>query len=262
MSGILKYPRTKHLEGSRLQPGDEDLDQVPLDWYRDRHVVVEEKLDGANCGIRFDAEGRMSLQSRGHVLRGGARERHFALFKTWAPTHRDALWAALGSRYVMYGEWLYAKHTIYYDQLPHFFLEFDILDTETGSFLETDRRVQLLQGTPIRSVPVLRRGLGRELPPPSEMITRSLYKGAAWRERLSNEAASRGIDVEQTLRETDLSDEAEGLYIKVEEGGVVQERLKWIRASFLTAVLDSGDHWMERPILPNALAEGVDIFAR
>ena len=27
---IHKYPRTPHLEGSRLQPGDEDLDAVPL----------------------------------------------------------------------------------------------------------------------------------------------------------------------------------------------------------------------------------------
>ena len=27
---IFKYPRTKHLEGSRLQKGDEDLSQVPF----------------------------------------------------------------------------------------------------------------------------------------------------------------------------------------------------------------------------------------
>ena len=28
---IRKYPRTPHLEGSRLQPGDEDLSQIPFD---------------------------------------------------------------------------------------------------------------------------------------------------------------------------------------------------------------------------------------
>ena len=27
---IIKYPRTPHLAGSRLQPGDEDLSQVPF----------------------------------------------------------------------------------------------------------------------------------------------------------------------------------------------------------------------------------------
>jgi len=28
---IRKYPRTPHLEGSRVQPGDEDLESVPLE---------------------------------------------------------------------------------------------------------------------------------------------------------------------------------------------------------------------------------------
>ena len=52
----------------------------------------------------------------------------------------------------------------------------------------------------------------------------------------------------------------EGLYIKVEEEGRVVERYKFIRASFLTTVLDSGSHWLRRPILPNQLDAGVDLF--
>jgi hypothetical protein len=48
---IHKYPRTPHLAGSRLQPGDHDLEQVPLEALTGRFVVVEEKLDGANAGI-------------------------------------------------------------------------------------------------------------------------------------------------------------------------------------------------------------------
>ena len=67
---IHKYPRTPHLEGSRLQPGDEDLDAVPLATLRGRHVVIEEKLDGANAGISVGDDGRLRLQSRGHVLTG------------------------------------------------------------------------------------------------------------------------------------------------------------------------------------------------
>ena len=27
---LKKYPRTRHLAGSRLQPGDEDLSQIPF----------------------------------------------------------------------------------------------------------------------------------------------------------------------------------------------------------------------------------------
>jgi hypothetical protein len=52
----------------------------------------------------------------------------------------------------------------------------------------------------------------------------------------------------------------EGLYVKVEEGGEVRARYKLIRASFLTTVVDSGGHWLDRPIVPNRLAAGVDLF--
>ncbi len=90
MEQICKYPRTRHLEGSRLQPGDQDLEQVAWPSLADRHLVIEEKVDGANAGISFTAGGELRLQSRGHYLEGGGRERHFALFKTWAARHRAA----------------------------------------------------------------------------------------------------------------------------------------------------------------------------
>jgi hypothetical protein len=53
----------------------------------------------------------------------------------------------------------------------------------------------------------------------------------------------------------------EGLYIKVEDTDTVVERFKFVRSSFLQAVDESGDHWLNRPIIPNQLKEGVDIFA-
>ena len=61
--------------------------------------------------------------------------------------------------------------------------------------------------------------------------------------------------------ETDRSDSMEGLYVKVEEGGRVVERYKFIRADYLAVVLQSGSHWLDRPILPNGLRPGVDLFA-
>ena len=50
---LRKYPRTAHLEGSRCQPGDEDLESVPFASIAGRHLVVEEKVDGANAFQRF-----------------------------------------------------------------------------------------------------------------------------------------------------------------------------------------------------------------
>jgi hypothetical protein len=255
-----KYPRTHHLEGSRLQPGDEDAEQVPLARLRGRYVVAEEKLDGANAGVSFDAAGRLWLQSRGHFLTGGPREKHFHLFKRWAHAHAAALHAALGNRHILYGEWLYAKHTVFYDRLPHYFLEFDVLDTATAEFLSTARRRELLSGTPVVPVPVLHAG---PLPDPAALpalVGRSLYKGANWRVRLTEACSARGLDAERVWRETDRTDLAEGLYVKVEEDGRVVGRYKFVRAEFLTAVVDSGTHWLQRPVVPNGLAAGVDLF--
>ena len=54
-----KYPRTQHLTGSRLQPGDEDLAQIPFAELQGKFVVVEEKYDGANAGVSFTNDGQL-----------------------------------------------------------------------------------------------------------------------------------------------------------------------------------------------------------
>ncbi|MEP0854434.1 RNA ligase family protein [Trichocoleus sp. DQ-U1] len=141
---MYKYPRTPHIEGSRLQPGDEDLDSVPFSAIASQYVAVEEKVDGANAAISFSSDGQILLRSRGHYLTGGEREKHFNLFKQWAYRHAGTFWEVLGDRYILYGEWLYAKHTVFYDSLPHYFLEFDVLDVEQQQFLSTQRRKELL----------------------------------------------------------------------------------------------------------------------
>jgi hypothetical protein len=255
-----KYPRTRHIAGSRLQPGDEDLESVPFSELAGRHLVVEEKMDGANAALRFDTAGTLLLQSRGHYLQGGAREKHFDLFKRWASSHARALHARLGHRYILYGEWLYAKHTIFYDALPHYFLEFDVVDTQDGTFLSTAHRRELLDGAPIVSVPVLYEGALRADGALTALIGRARYKSDAWKARLRGAAEERGLDVDRIVRETDPSDEMEGLYVKVEEGGHVTGRFKFVRYGFLTSVVDSGTHWLRRPIVPNELAPGVDLF--
>jgi hypothetical protein len=260
MQQIHKYPRTRHIEGSRLQPGDEDLDAVKFSKLAGRHLVVEEKVDGANCGISFATNGELQLQSRGHFLTGGPREKHFALFKQWANSHAAALRDRLDDRYVIYGEWLFAKHTIFYDALPHYLMEFDVLDTANGEFLSTPRRAELLDGLPIVSVRVLYEGEFKNKKDLTLLIGASEFIRPGHLVRLRHETERLGFDADKILRETDRSTEMEGLYIKVEEDGVVTERYKYIRPDFLTAVLAADGHWLNRPIVPNLLVDGVDLF--
>ena len=254
---IVKYPRTQHLEGSRLQQGDEDLSQVPFSSIKGKFIVIEEKVDGANCALSFNDEGEMLLQSRGHYLTGGYRERHFNLFKQWAMVHKDEFYKVLGSRYIMYGEWLYAKHTVYYDKLPHYFMEFDIYDRQTEKFLSTKARKELLKGLPVESVFVLAEGKFNKLDDILIYLDRSKFISDNHIENLRETAISLGLDPDRIIRETDYSKTMEGLYIKIEEGDEVVGRLKYVRYSFLQTVVESDSHWLDRPIVPNKLNKDI-----
>lgn len=258
---IRKYPRTPHIQGSRLQPGDEDLSQIPFSYLKGKHLVVEEKIDGANSGISFDENGTLLLQSRGHYLTGGPKERDYNLLKQWGSVHRDALYAVLGSRYILYGEWMYRKHAVYYDRLPHYFLEFDVLDRQTGTFLSTQRRRELLRGLPICSVPVLAEGEFQTREQLLQLLGPSRYISPAHLDILRETCERLGIDPEPQCAATDKGNTMEGLYIKIEEDSQVVDRMKYVRASFLQDLELPNTDWGNRVLIPNGLSIPVeDIF--
>jgi len=266
LTAIHKYPRTPHILGSGLQADDDTATIVAFADLAGRYLVVEEKMDGANSAISFAADGRLLLQSRGHYLTGGPRERQFDLFKRWARRYTAELWNLLGDRYILYGEWLYAKHTIYYTDLPHYFLEFDIYDIQEDAFLSTVRRRELLRAAPfLASVLVLREGTFDSLAEltaligPSHFITVSETTGDHLA-GLRGAARAQGIDPQRAVAETDPTPLMEGLYVKVEEGGRVTERYKYVRRGFLQTVIDSQSHWMDRPLLPNSLRAGASLL--
>lgn len=261
MDSIQKYPRTPHLEGSGVQPGDETLASISFQELVGRRLVITEKMDGANCGIRFTADGRLLLQSRGHYLVGGGRERQFDLFKAWTYRNAAELWDVLSDRYLLYGEWLYAKHTLFYTELSHYFLEFDIYDAMAGEFLDTDRRQGLLDRLPfVVSTRLIMRAVMPSLTSIIDLMAPSPFVGHEFLCRLQECCEASGLKTDQVLRETDQTGLMEGLYLKVEEGGLVTARCKYVRPGFRTAVLDSQSHWKNRPIIPNCLRQGVSLF--
>jgi hypothetical protein len=263
MKQILKYPRTPHLRGSTLQQGD-DPEQVSMATLKGRgSFVFEEKADGANAGLSFDPDdGDLVLQSRGHPLDGGGRERQFDIFKAWAQTFEGDFREALSRRYVVYGEWMAAKHSEFYDKLPHLFLSYDLYDRENDAFLSTPARARVLGGLPIVPVHVVHEGWvpDKEVP---KLVRNSVYKTPNWRETLKRVAEAARQDPEQVLKETDNTDLAEGVYLKVEDDarGLTIGRYKFVRHEFLQVIADSGSHWASRPIIHNQLAPGVDLYA-
>jgi len=248
MDQILKYPRTKHIETSKWQTGDV-RDYIAMSELKTKNLVIEEKMDGSNSGISF-INGKLMLQSRGHYLLGHPRELHFSYFKQWANQHMIQLKELLGERYIMYGEYLFAIHCIFYDQLPAFFMEFDIYDKEERVFLSTERRQKMLEGVEfIKSVKVLGTGKFDSL---KELL--SLFGKSNFISENPQKVFSEKYPNNSSIHELDFKGEMEGLYIKWEDENKVLGNYKWVRASFIQTVLKS-NHWVEKKMIKNLLNE-------
>ena len=238
----IKFPKTPRLT--------EVMGQDRQAW-RTLLTTVEEKCDGSNVAVWFDGEG-LRLQSRGHILYGGTRERQFTAFHGWAASRLDELRAALGWRFVLYGEWCYAKHRSYYDALPDWFVGFDVLDLETNRFLGTAARDEILVSCRAATVPRLWQGPFGKAPAFASFIGTSRFKTIKWRAALAWEAAKAGVL--NPMDETDNSDQMEGVYVRVEDASGVVGRMKAHRDGFEKV---SSEHWRERPIIRNMLARTV-----
>jgi hypothetical protein len=237
---FVKYPRTPHLFGSRGTDDDKHLGEAEsARFLGDASLIVEEKLDGTNVGIRLTTGGRMVLQCRGHLITEGMHPQ-YDLFKQWAAVKRPALEGRIEDRFILFGEWVHARHTIHYRRLPHYFFEFDIYDKEAGAFLSLGRRLALLEGSGIATVPVLHAGaLGRDRL--VGLIGPSRFDGL--------------FEDPATKRPDNLM---EGLYLRTEANGAVTGRAKYVRPEFVEGI-KLGEHWQDRAMTHNRLREGVDL---
>lgn len=225
---MIKYPKTPRLPAV--------LDQ--FERWRRHIVVVSEKLDGANVAVSFDGPA-LTLQSRGHVLRGGPRERQFDLFKQWAYIRHDQLFQVIGSRYMIFGEWLYAKHRVFYDALPDYFIELDVFDKEECVFIPTEQRRRLLKPLGLHSAPILYHGVFGKVSSFARYIGPSNFKTRDWKMRYKG-----------PMEGTDDSILMEGVYVKVETATQVIGRIKLPRPDFEKLRADDDD-WLRRTIIPN-----------
>jgi len=241
---MFKYPKTPRLSDAEV------MDTNHLFW-KGKHAVVEEKVDGANAAIYFDDEQQLVLQSRGHVLTGGARERLFERMWPWAYERLDGLREVLGTRYIAFGEWVFAKNRVFYDALPDFFIEFDVLDRHEGVFMTTSARQSLLAASPLTSVAVLWEGRFDKAPAFGSFVGPSRYKTPGWRKHYQA-AMDDGLGKHYDPSETDDTILMEGVYIKIEDDHRVVGRLKCPRLEFEKIQTDDVK-WGRRPLFPNQL---------
>ncbi|QDU44648.1 RNA ligase [Symmachiella dynata] len=237
-----KYPRTPHLFGSTGTDDDKHLGEAESQAFvSNKTLIVEEKIDGTNVGIHFSDAGELVLQCRGHLITEGMHPQ-YDLFKQWAAVKRHVLEKKLENRHILFGEWVYARHSIHYRSLTHYFFEFDIYDKGRQAFLDLEQRLTLLEGTGIETVPVL-------------------HAGTVDREELEHLIAPSHFDSRFDNPITKQTDNLmEGLYLRIEADGIVTGRAKFVRPEFVEKIKQS-THWQHQQMVPNLLADGMDIWS-
>jgi len=231
-NNFMKYPRTPHIFGSVGTTDDKYLNESDsMEFIINPNLVIEEKIDGTNVGMHFSTDGKFILQCRGHEITSKMHPQ-FDPLKSWTNVIQKELYSILATKYILYGEWMYARHHLKYNKLPHYFIEFDIYDKEKNQFLDTTTRQNKLKETSIESITMLNYKKLQSIDDLVKLLARSKYGDVL----------------------------SEGLYLKIEQGGKVNARSKFVRKEFTGEVQALGSHWSKRQIETNKLQPGVSIW--
>lgn len=220
---FFKFPSTPHLDvfGDIDIRDDKILSAAERDEFLRHNITVEEKVDGANLGISFNEDGHLYVQNRGQFLHLPAYGQWKKL-NEWLNPRIDILFEDLTDRYILFGEWTYAQHSVFYDRLPDWFLAFDIYDKIIGRFFSCTRRDELRKKMQIAKVPTIASGHFTI------------------------------IDLEKLLSHSKLGlQPAEGLYLRLDEDQWLLKRAKLVRPEFIQSL---EGHWSRSTIRQNLLA--------
>ncbi|MCA9215115.1 MAG: RNA ligase family protein [Planctomycetales bacterium] len=218
----MKFPSTPHLAvlGGVSVRDDKVLIPAERDRFLAHDVIVEEKIDGANLGISFDSAGVIRAQNRGSLLQE-PMSGQWKVLPAWLAVRSDCFFDVLSDRYILFGEWCYAKHSILYDRLPDWFVGFDVFDSQANRFANRAARDAILESLEVPVVPCLARG------------------------RFSLD------DITNLLGLSHFGDTpAEGIYLRYDDGDWLGQRAKLVRPDFVQAIRE---HWSRGPLQVNRL---------
>lgn len=140
----MKYPRTPHLPWSEGMTSDDKMLKT-TNIFVGKRVIVTEKLDGESTGMTCDVIHARSLDSKDHP------SRHWV----------KGLWGSIKSNIPegikIFGENVYAKHSIHYNKLDTYFYVISIWDGDTC--LSWDQTIEWCELLDLKHVPVLYDGI-------------------------------------------------------------------------------------------------------
>ena len=219
---FVKFPSTLHLlllPGITVR-GDKTLSETERTEFLQHKIIIEEKVDGANLGISFSPEGTIRFQNRGSYLQP-PYSGQWKKLEEWFNPHTEQFFENLLDRYILFGEWCYAQHSVSYNLLPDWFLGFDIFDKKENRFYSVNRRNSLFKKIDIQKVPEIKQGHFSVL------------------------------DIQDLISQSRLSNQpAEGLYLRIDQDDWLINRAKLVRPAFIQTI---ERHWSTATIKPNEL---------
>ena len=211
-----KYEKTFHLFPVTSKY---NLDDTNIKRLLAGEVIVEEKMDGANVGIIRHSKG-FALQKRGSLV-GPSVHEQFDYFYNWANGQKYENIMGVPKRTLIYGELLYAVHSVYYDSLPDYVLVFDVY--QNGKWMDYDRRSDFCAEHGFHMVP---------------LVTRGSFLKDEIRSLVPNRSA--------------YGDFAEGIVVKrYAKHGYF--RAKVVKPEFIKVIEESDEHWSQRTVTKNKL---------
>lgn len=228
---LMKFPRTPHLfdarefnSGCECTVTRDDLLMGSADRkeFLNTSIVLQEKIDGANMGFSLGTDMKIYAQNRSHYV-NSSTALQFKKLNEWISNHYNDLFTLLDNgRYVLYGEWCYARHGIYYTSLSDYFVAFDLFDRYNDKFLSTQKFFSKLSQAPsIVHVPLLTINSFSKL----EEINKFLTKKSEF---------------------TDGN--IEGVYIRKEDDNYLIKRCKVIAPTFMESF---DKHWTHKEFVRN-----------
>ncbi|MGN1193139.1 MAG: RNA ligase family protein [Dorea sp.] len=206
-----KFPSTPYIETDiNITRSDKILSKNEVEDILSKPVTIEEKIDGANLGISFNHNGELRIQNRGSYLLSPL-EGQWKPLNNWLHCHEETMFDMLVDNYILFGEWCYAKHSVYYDELPDWFIGFDIFDKKNNRFLSVQQRNHMLDKMKVTVVPQLGYGI-YDVYELSQFFQKSKYG----------------------------SEYCEGIYIRQDEDIYLKYRAKMVRKEFKQNITE---HW-------------------
>ena len=141
----------KYMDIQRIKP--EYADGFNIGDY----IVIQEKIDGANAAIRYDSEtDTIKAQSRKNILGIGNNLRGFY---EWSQTlDKELVKYILGTRYILFGEWLVPHSVEYPNEKYNNAYFYDIYDTVEQKYLPQTEVRQRIGELGLTCVPIFYEG--------------------------------------------------------------------------------------------------------